>query len=236
MQRVKFKDLGIIDYKSAWDYQESLLQQNVLLKSEARKSNPNYAPSEVATQHHLLFCEHPPVYTLGKSGSMDNVLLNEAEMEEKGIHFFKTNRGGDITFHGPQQIVGYPILDLEKSKTDIGLYLRNLEEVVILTIAEYGIVGQRSPGETGVWINPGVKGKERKICAIGVRCSRWITMHGFALNVNTDLDYFSHIIPCGIQDKQVTSLERELGVPVPLQEVKEKLRKHFQELFQVLLD
>lgn len=236
MQRVKFKDLGIIDYKSAWDYQESLLQQNVLMKSEARKSNPNYAPGELATQQHLLFCEHNPVYTLGKSGSMDNVLLSEAEMLEKGIHFFKTNRGGDITFHGPQQIVGYPILDLEKSKTDIGLYLRNLEEVVILTIAEYGIVGQRSPGETGVWINPGVKGKERKICAIGVRCSRWITMHGFALNVNTDLDYFSHIIPCGIQDKQVTSLERELGAPVPLQEVKEKLRKHFQELFQVLLD
>lgn len=236
MQRVKFKDLGIIDYKSAWDYQESLLQQNVLMKSEARKSNPNYAPGELATHQHLLFCEHNPVYTLGKSGSMDNVLLSEAEMLEKGIHFFKTNRGGDITFHGPQQIVGYPILDLEKSKTDIGLYLRNLEEVVILTIAEYGIVGQRSPGETGVWINPGVKGKERKICAIGVRCSRWITMHGFALNVNTDLDYFSHIIPCGIQDKQVTSLERELGAPVPLQEVKEKLRKHFQELFQVLLD
>ena len=236
MQRVKFKDLGIIDYKFAWDYQESLLQQNVLIKSEARKSNPNYAPGELATQQHLLFCEHNPVYTLGKSGSMDNVLLSEAEMLEKGIHFFKTNRGGDITFHGPQQIVGYPILDLEKSKTDIGLYLRNLEEVVILTIAEYGIVGQRSPGETGVWINPGVKGKERKICAIGVRCSRWITMHGFALNVNTDLNYFSHIIPCGIQDKQVTSLERELGAPVPLQEVKEKLRKHFQELFQVLLD
>ena len=154
MQRVKFKDLGIIDYKSAWDYQESLLQQNVLIKSEARKSNPNYAPGELATQQHLLFCEHNPVYTLGKSGSMDNVLLGEAEMLEKGIHFFKTNRGGDITFHGPQQIVGYPILDLEKSKTDIGLYLRNLEEVVILTIAEYGVVGQRSAGETGVWINP----------------------------------------------------------------------------------
>jgi lipoyl(octanoyl) transferase len=236
MQRVKFTDLGIIDYKSAWDYQESLLQQNVLIKSEARKSNPNCPPSEVSTQHHLLFCEHHPVYTLGKSGSMDNVLLGEAEMEERGIHFYKTNRGGDITFHGPQQIVGYPILDLEKFKTDIGLYLRNLEEVIILTIAEYGVEGKRSAGETGVWINPGVKGQERKICAIGVRCSRWITMHGFALNVNTDLDYFSHIIPCGIQDKQVTSLEKEFGAPVPLEAVKEKIRKHFQEVFQVLLD
>ncbi len=235
MQRVKFSDLGIIDYQLAWDQQEALLQQNVSVKSEARKSNASYDANAVATQHHLLFCEHPPVYTLGKSGSLDNLLIDEAGMQEKGIQFFKTNRGGDITFHGPQQIVGYPILDLEKIYTDIGRYLRNLEEAVILTLAEYGISGGRSEGETGVWIEAGVKGRERKICAIGVRCSRWITMHGFAFNVNTDLDYFKYIIPCGIHDKQVTSLQQEAGRVLNYEEVKGKLKKNFELVFEVEL-
>jgi lipoyl(octanoyl) transferase len=235
MQRVKFEDLGLVHYQEAWDYQEKLLQQNVALKSAARKINADYSPTELDTQHYFLLCEHPPVYTLGKSGSMDNVLMNDEELVQNGIEFFKTNRGGDITFHGLQQVVGYPILDLEKMYTDIGLYLRNLEEVVILTIAEYGITGERSPGETGVWIEPGVKGKERKICAIGVRCSRWITMHGFALNVNTDLSYFNNIIPCGIQDKQVTSIEKETGGKVDYEEVKEKLKRHFEIIFAATL-
>jgi lipoyl(octanoyl) transferase len=235
MQRVKFEDLGIIDYKKAWDYQEKLLQQNLLVKSEARKINSDADIKTLPTQHYFLLCEHHPVYTLGKSGSMSNVLMNEAEMEKNGIQFFKTNRGGDITFHGLQQIVGYPILDLEKIYTDIGKYLRNLEEVVIRTIADYGIEGGRSAGETGVWIDAGIKGKERKICAIGVRCSRWITMHGFALNVNTDLGYFANIIPCGIQDKQVTSMEKELSGPVNFPEVKEKVKKNFEDVFNVQL-
>lgn len=235
MQRVKFSDLGMIDYQLAWDRQEALLQQNVLLKTEARKSNALFDANMVATQHALFFCEHPPVYTLGKSGSLDNLLIDAAEMQEKGIQFIKTNRGGDITFHGPQQIVGYPILDLEKMYTDIGRYLRNLEEAVILTMAEYGLVGERSPGETGVWLDAGLKGQERKICAIGVRCSRWITMHGFAFNINTDLDYFKYIIPCGIQDKQVTSLQQEVGYQLNFEEVKDKLKKNFESVFEVEL-
>ncbi len=235
MQRVKFSDLGIIDYQLAWDRQEALLQQNVSMKSEARKINILYDSHAVATQHHLLFCEHPPVYTLGKSGSLDNLLIGEAEMQERGIQFFKTNRGGDITFHGPQQIVGYPILDLEKMYTDIGRYLRNLEEAVILTMAEYGLVGERSSGETGVWLDAGVKGRERKICAIGVRCSRWITMHGFAFNVNTDLNYFKYIIPCGIKDKHVTSLQQEVGHELDYEAVKNKLKKNFEKVFDVEL-
>ncbi len=231
MQRVKFKDLGLMHYQEAWDYQEKLLQENVALKSAARKLNADYIPADLATQHYFLLCEHPPVYTLGKSGSMDNVLMNDEELKANGIEFFKTNRGGDITFHGLEQVVGYPILDLEKMYTDIGRYLRNLEEVIILTIAQYGITGGRSAGETGVWIEPGVKGRERKICAIGVRCSRWVTMHGFALNVNTDLGYFNNIIPCGIQDKQVTSIEKETGSKVDYEEVKEKLKKNFEKIF-----
>ncbi len=235
MQQVKFKDLGIIDYKTAWNYQEELLQQNVLLKSSARKSNADYDIKSLPTRHYFLLCEHNPVYTLGKSGSMDNVLMSEALMKENGIEFYKTNRGGDITFHGPQQVVGYPILDLEKTYTDIGLYLRNLEEVIILTLAQYEINGQRSAGETGVWIAPGVPGRERKICAIGVRCSRWITMHGFALNVNTDLDYFNNIIPCGIQNKQVTSMQKEMGQSINFEEVKECIKKNFEKVFEVSL-
>ncbi|MDB5199296.1 MAG: Octanoyltransferase [Chitinophagaceae bacterium] len=239
-----YKDLGIIDYKSAWDYQEELVNKNREIKSAARKAmsyelqdagnielqNTNH---KLQTTNYLLFCEHPAVYTLGKSGSMKNVLLSEKEMEEKEIEFFKTNRGGDITFHGLQQVVGYPILDLENFYTDIGRYLRDLEEVIINTIAEYGLKGERSKGETGVWIAPGIIGKERKICAMGIRCSRWITMHGFALNVNTDLSYFENIIPCGIQNKQVTSIEKELNKKVDLKEVKEKLKKNFSEIFNV---
>jgi lipoyl(octanoyl) transferase len=230
MQPVIYKDLGIIDYKAAWDYQEKLLQQNLAIKSDAIKNN---VKGELPTLHYFLLCEHPPVYTLGKSGSMNNMLMAEDEMERKGIDFFRTNRGGDITFHGLQQIVGYPILDLEKFTTDIGTYLRNLEETIILTIAEYGIKGERSKGETGVWVDSGIPGRERKICAIGVRCSRWITMHGFALNVNTDLDYFRNIIPCGIQNKQVTSIEKEIGASINFEEVKQKLLKNFERVFNV---
>ena len=230
-----FQDLGIIGYKAAWDYQEKLLQENLVIKSTARESGGNIPPSSLPTIHHLLFCEHPPVYTLGKSGSMDNILMPLEQMEANGITFFKTNRGGDITFHGLQQIVGYPILDLEKFGTDIGKYLRNLEEVIMMTIASFGIAGERSKGETGVWIEPGISGKERKIAAIGVRCSRWITMHGFALNVNTDLDYFKNIIPCGIQDKQVTSIEKETGGKVDFGEVKEQLKKNFEIVFNTQL-
>jgi lipoyl(octanoyl) transferase len=172
---------------------------------------------------------------LGKSGHLENVLISEAEMDQKGIQFFKTNRGGDITFHGPNQIVGYPIIDLEKFYTDIGRYLRELEEVIIVTLAEYNIIGGRIKGETGVWIDAGIPGKERKICAMGVRCSRWITMHGFALNVNTDLSYFDHIIPCGIQNKKVTSMVTEVKHEVNISEVKEKLQRNFEKVFNVTL-
>lgn len=243
-QEVIFRDLGIIDYKTAWDYQESLLQQNVKVKSAIRnllqemndvKREGSAINHQLSTSNYFLFCEHPPVYTLGKSGKIEHVLMSEAELAANNIQFFNTNRGGDITFHGLQQVVGYPIIDLENFYTDIGRYLRNLEEVIILTIAEYGIKGERSSGETGVWIEPGVKGKERKICAIGVRCSRWITMHGFALNVNTDLGYFNNIIPCGIQNKQVTSVEKELGAPVDYEAIKEKIKRNFEKVFEVTM-
>ena len=240
-QKVIFKDLGIIEYKAAWDYQESLLNENVQIKSAIRNgitahdSRLTTHDSPLTTTNYFLLCEHPPVYTLGKSGKKENVLMTDDELEANDIAFFNTNRGGDITFHGLQQIVGYPILDLEKYYTDIGKYLRNLEEVIILTIAEYGIKGGRSNGETGVWIDEDIHGRERKICAIGVRCSRWITMHGFALNVNTDLSYFNHIIPCGIQNKQVTSMEKELGYTVDYAEVKEKLKRSFEKVFESAL-
>lgn len=232
-----YKDLGIIDYKSAWDYQEELVRQNREIKAGARlhtiNDRPGTVDQQLSTTNYLLFCEHPAVYTLGKSGSMKNVLLSETEMEEKEIEFFRTNRGGDITFHGLQQVVGYPILDLENFYTDIGRYLRDLEEVIIRTIAEYDLKGERSKGETGVWIEPGIAGRERKICAMGIRCSRWITMHGFALNVNTDLSYFKNIIPCGIQDKQVTSMEKELNKKIPMEEVMDKLKENFADIFNV---
>ena len=226
-QKINFRDLGQMNYQAAWDLQESLLKENV-----RRKSAPEAGQS---TNHYLLFVEHPPVYTLGKSGNKENVLLSDEELQANQIEFFHTNRGGDITFHGPDQIVGYPILDLEKFYTDIGKYLRNIEEVLILTMAEYGIKGERSSGETGVWIDPDLPGRERKICAIGVRCSRWVTMHGFAFNVNTDLSYFNHIIPCGIVNKQVTSLQQELGRKLDMQEVKDKVKRNFEKVFEASL-
>ena len=234
-QHVIFSDWGKIDYKSAWDKQEGLLLENVEIKTAARKENADQNPLLLPTTNHLIFCEHSAVYTLGKSGNISNVLLSDEELFEKGIEFYKTNRGGDITFHGEGQIVGYPILDLEKFQTDIGVYLRNIEEVIIKTIAAFGIKGERSSGETGVWIDNEIPGKERKICAIGVRCSRWITMHGFALNVNTDLDYFQNIIPCGIQDKKVTSINKEIGFSPELNEVKELIKKNFESVFNAEL-
>jgi lipoyl(octanoyl) transferase len=233
LESVEFRDLLQMDYKSAWNYQEELLQENLRIKSASRENGVIIPSHEMATRHYLLFVEHPPVYTLGKSGKMEHVLINEEERAERGIEFYQTNRGGDITFHGPGQVVGYPIFDLEKFYTDIGKYLRALEEVMILTLKEYGIESGRSAGETGVWIEPDVKGRERKICAMGVRCSRWITMHGFALNVNTELDYFNYIIPCGIQNKQVTSIEAELGRKVDMEEVREKLLGNFEKVFGV---
>ena len=234
-QPVLFEDLGVIPYQEAWDYQEGLLKKNVTFKISARAQTPPPDPISTLTEHHLLFCEHPPVYTLGKSGHMSNILISEKEMEKLGISFYRSNRGGDITFHGPGQIVGYPIFDLEKFYTDIGRYLRNIEEAVIQTLQHYGIMAGRSAGETGVWIDADKPGSERKICAIGVRCSRWITMHGFAFNINTGLDYFSHIIPCGIADKKVTSLEVELGRNVEMEEVKTNLKKSFEEVFSIRL-
>jgi len=220
--QVIFSDLGRqSSYKEIWDYQESLLKQSVQQKGQGLKP-----------VNHLLFVEHSPVYTLGKNGKAEHVLINEEERSKKEIEYFHINRGGDITFHGPQQLVGYPIFDLEQFKTDLGWYLRSLEEVIILTMAEYGLKGERSAGETGVWIEPSVKGRERKICAMGIRCSRWVTMHGFAFNVNTDLSYFDNIVPCGIYNKQVTSLEKELGFPVSFDEVKEKVKRNFEKVFE----
>jgi len=226
-QTVVFQDLGIRSYKEVWDYQEQLLKQNVTLKSQEATTQ--------LTSNYLLFVEHTPVYTLGKSGKKEHVLIDDATMQAKGIEYFHINRGGDITFHGLQQIVGYPILDLDKFKTDLGWYLRSLEEVIILTMAEYGIIGGRSKGETGVWIDADIAGKERKICAMGIKCSRWITMHGFAFNVNTDLNYFNYIVPCGIQNKQVTSLEKELGYQLNYEEVKEKVKRNFEIVFDARL-
>jgi lipoyl(octanoyl) transferase len=232
-QPIQFRDLGLMDYQQAWDYQESLLQENVQHKALRYSTETSGNDIPDSTRHYFLFVEHLPVYTLGRSGNISNVLIVDQERKEKGIEFFHTNRGGDITFHGPGQVVGYPILDLEKFYTDIGRYLRNIEEVIILTLAEYGLKGERSAGETGVWLDPSIPGKARKICAIGVRTSRWITMHGFAFNVSTDLNYFNYIIPCGISNKQVTSLEKELGYPLDMGEVKEKIKANFGNVFDV---
>lgn len=232
-QAVFFQDLGIMEYMKAWNYQETLLRQNVEIK--ARYHSAQQSQKRNSTTNYLLFVEHPPVYTLGKTGHEENVLIGDEELRNRGILFVKTNRGGDITFHGPEQIVAYPILDLEKFGTDISKYLRNLEEIIIRTLKDYSVEGQRSRGETGVWIEAGVMGKARKIAAFGVRCSRWITMHGFAFNVNTDLSYFDDIIPCGIKNKQVTSLARELGRNISLVEVKERIKAHFEEVFNAEL-
>ncbi|RRJ93083.1 lipoyl(octanoyl) transferase LipB [Paenimyroides tangerinum] len=229
-KKIIIKELGLKDYKETWEYQEELFQSILSIKSENRKLN-----QEVETPNYLLYVEHSHVYTLGKSGDMSNMLLSESQLAEKGAAFYKINRGGDITYHGPGQVVGYPILDLENFFTDIHKYLRFLEEAVILTLAEYGVVATRSQGETGVWIDVGTP-FARKICAMGVRASRWVTMHGFALNVNSDLGYFDHIIPCGIRGKAVASLNNELGVKfVDEQDVKEKITKHLVDLFQMQL-
>lgn len=228
-QKVYFEDLGVKSYQPTWDYQESLLAKNTQIKSIAREKGENVMDS--ITEHRFLMVEHPPVFTLGKNGRREHVLVSEEQLQKLGIEFFHINRGGDITYHGLQQIVGYPILDLDKFKTDLGWYLRSLEQVIIDTIAEYGLKGERSSGETGVWLAPENPFMARKICAMGIKCSRWITMHGFALNVNTDLSHFEYIVPCGIQGKTVTSLEKELGKKVDYQEVKEKIKKHFARIF-----
>ncbi|NQY66913.1 MAG: lipoyl(octanoyl) transferase LipB [Flavobacteriales bacterium] len=232
MQKVYFKDLSTVDYKVAWKYQEKLHKELVDKKLNARDSS---TPEPIQNKHYLLFCEHPHVYTIGKSGEKKNLLLNENQLKEKEATFYEINRGGDITYHGPGQIVGYPILDLENFFTDISKYMRYLEEAIILTLKEYGIEGDRNPGFTGVWLDVDKPLKTRKIAALGVRCSRWVTLHGFAFNINPDLDYFENIIPCGISDKQVTSLKAELGKDVDVQEVKEKLKLHFSELFEMKL-
>ncbi len=224
---VDIQDLGSKGYQETWDYQETLFQEILSIKTKNRREN-----TQLETPNHFLFVEHPHVYTLGKSGDMQNLLIDEVKLKEIDAQFFKINRGGDITYHGPGQIVGYPILDLENFFTDIHKYLRFLEEMIIRTLAEYGLKGERSKGETGVWLDVGTP-FARKICAMGVRASRWVTMHGFALNVNTDLGYFDHMIPCGIRGKSVTSLNVELGkTEIPIDEVKEKLLSHFSALFE----
>lgn len=230
MKKVVFQDLGKMPYKAAWDYQEELFSSIVNQKSANRKPPEN---EQQDTTDYLLFVEHPPVFTLGKSGDENNLLINHQKLEEEHIDYFKINRGGDITYHGPGQLVGYPIFNLDHFFTDIHKYLRYLEEAIILTLAEYGLVGDRSPGETGVWLDVG-KPTARKICAMGVRASRWVTMHGFAFNVNTNLKHFGYIVPCGITDKAVTSLHIELGHEVDFEEVKEKVKKHLGELFGVV--
>lgn len=227
MQEILYADLGSSDYKQTWDFQEQLLQQIMQLKLEGRNQGfGDHAP----TPHYLLFCEHPHVFTLGKSGKPEHLLSNEQQLKNAHATYYKINRGGDITYHGPGQVIGYPILNLDLFFNDIHRYMRFLEEVIIRTLNEYGIVGSRIEKLTGVWIDAG-KPSARKICAFGVRCSRWITMHGWALNVNTQLDYFNHIVPCGISDKAVTSMEKELGKNMNLDEVKSILLKHFSEVF-----
>ncbi|MCP3931099.1 MAG: lipoyl(octanoyl) transferase LipB [Bacteroidetes bacterium] len=237
MEKVIFQDLGLIEYKEAWDYQQRLHEklkssklQNRKLLEAVEKSLPQI--------HYLIFCEHPPVYTLGKTGSEKNLLRTTDELHEEGFEFYKINRGGDITYHGPGQIVGYPIFDLDCFFTDVHKYVRYLEEIVMRTLLEYGISSKRVKGFTGVWLEKTQLLPERKICAIGVHLSRWVTLHGFAFNVNSNLSHFSNIIPCGIQQegKDVTSLQRELGSEVPLEEVKEKLKNHFLELFEFEFD
>ncbi|WP_233896891.1 lipoyl(octanoyl) transferase LipB [Tenacibaculum piscium] len=226
-KKITVSDLGKKDYKETWEYQTKLLEETVFIKRQNRVNSTN-----IATPNHFLFVEHPHVYTLGKSGDLSNLLLNETQLKEKGATFYKINRGGDITYHGPGQIVGYPILDLENFFTDIHKYLRLLEEAIILTVAEYGLKAERSNGETGVWLGVGTP-FPRKICAMGIRASRWVTMHGFALNVNANLGYFDNIIPCGIRGKAVTSMQAELGYEVSETAVKQKILIHFQELFEV---
>ena len=229
MPKVYFKDLGLIDYKEAWDFQEELFKYNVDAKIENRKVDKEITQ----TKNHLIFCEHPHVYTLGKSGGMENLLLSNEELKSKGVEFFKINRGGDITYHGFGQLVGYPILDLENFVKDLHLYMRTLEEAIILTLAEYGLKSGRIDGLTGVWLDYETPSQARKICALGVRSKQWISMHGFALNISTDLTYFQNIIPCGITDKAVTSMEAELGRKVNHQEVEQKVVANIAQLFEM---
>ena len=226
-KKIHLIDAGIQDYKQTWEYQEKLFKEIVDLKIQNRRED-----TYLETPNYLIFVTHPHVYTLGKSGDISNLLLTDNQLKQKGATFYKINRGGDITYHGPGQIVGYPILDLDNFFTDIHKYLRFLEEAIILTLAEYGIIGTRSEGETGVWLGVGTP-FARKICALGVRASRWVTMHGFALNVNSDLGYFTNIIPCGIKGKSVTSMQVELGVEIIDEDlVKQKIIKHFNQLFE----
>jgi len=230
MFKVRFTDLGLIDYKRAWDIQQShfdLISENKL-KNRKRPEN-----QQVSIENRLYFCEHPHVYTLGKHGDVANLLLDKRTLEEKEIDFYQINRGGDITYHGPGQIVGYPVFDLDTLFTDIGKFLRLMEEAIILTIAEYGIIGGRIEGLTGVWLDINDPIKARKICAMGMHISRWVTMHGFALNVNSDVDYYKNIVPCGIQDKGVTSMQKELGYSPDMREVKSKLLNHLETLFDI---
>jgi len=228
-KKVQFIDWGLVDYQEAWDRQEKVFSETLAIKQDNRTNN-----LENPTPNYLIFTEHPHVYTLGKSGHEEYLLLDEEGLKEKEAKFYKINRGGDITYHGPGQIVGYPILDLDNFFTDIHLYLRTLEEAIILTLADYGIQSGRYEGFTGVWLDAD-NDKARKICAMGVRASRWVTMHGFAFNVNADLNYFGNIIPCGIDDKDVTSMERELGKKLDMVEVKEKLKNHIADLFHMKL-
>jgi lipoyl(octanoyl) transferase len=232
LNRVQFEDWGLIDYQTAWDKQEAIFKVAVDQKLEQRKyTDQVFEP----IQNQLIFCQHPPVYTLGKSGKMENLLLDDAGLKNHGASFFPINRGGDITFHGPGQLVGYPIFDLEQFFTDIHKYLRYLEEAIITTLAHYGVKGERFEGYTGVWIEAD-KPSARKICAMGVRCSRWVTMHGFAFNINTDLSYFNHIVPCGIDDKAVTSLEKELNRKVDFEEVSALLKRNIAAQFAFSFD
>ena len=228
-KKVIFEDLGLIEYKRCWEYQEDIFAKTIEIKTKNRRKN-----TTIETKNFLLFCEHPHVYTLGKSGDEKNLLVNEDYLKSRGATFYKINRGGDITYHGPGQIVGYPILDLENFFKDIHKYLRMLEEAVILTLKEYGLNGERSVGETGVWLDVG-NPNARKICALGVKTSRWVSMHGFAFNINSDLSYFGNIIPCGIIDKQVTSLQKELARELDIEEVKNKLKNHISNLLEMEL-
>jgi lipoyl(octanoyl) transferase len=227
---VHYRYLGVIDYQRAWDYQEGLFAETVQQKVNNRKHN-----RQQPTTNYLLFCQHPPVYTLGKSGRPEHLLLNESELRALGAQFYRINRGGDITYHGPGQLVGYPILDLDHFFTDIHRYLRLLEEAVIRTLADYGLAAGRIGGLTGVWLDHERQLHPRKICALGVKASRWVTMHGFALNVNPDLRYFSHIVPCGIADKAVTSMQQELGQALAMDEVEARVRWHLAALFEMNL-
>lgn len=229
-KKVFYKDLGLIDYQKAWDLQEEIFSKTIQIKVNNRTT----ASMALATDNYLLLCEHPHVYTLGKSGKQENLLVNDHDLQKLNASFYKINRGGDITYHGPGQLVGYPILDLDNFFTDIHKYLRFLEEAIIRTCAHYGIVADRYPGYTGVWLDPHEQ-SARKICAMGVRCSRWVTMHGFAFNVNTNLNYFKHIVPCGIDDKAVTSLQKELGHNIDIHEVKTIFNQHFASLFEASL-